>query len=350
MKRVLVPCLLAAGLVAAGVAYAGRTSSPVPAPDALKVAHANQTVSLPGLVSDRSRTTDLTLVNLAGSAATCTVSLAGADGIASAGTFSLKPRSQRDLADVFSQVGAAGIREAEAAVRCDRPFYAYARITDGATGRVAVATPVDADAAALSKRGNAGPRVCGTGIICFESKGVVHKPTPAKPVKRLAFGVPVGTWGRVRMSLDVAVGPWYAPDPDGKHLIYWFVLNRNVDMLGMLYFRGPDSYTALARYGIHLTHPEKIKMVKGFRATPGHTYHCENDLDMVAGTITITVTDKGTGEVTVLRGDANVPSLTTRQGDKFIIDMAFPEGKVPDEVPGFGWTYSNVQIQAYSLQ
>ena len=71
---------------------------------------------------------------------------------------------------------------------------------------------------------------------------------------------------------------------------------------------------------------------------------------MVAGTITITVTDKGTGEVTVLRGDANVPSLTTRQGDKFIIDMAFPEGKVPDEVPGFGWTYANVQIQAYNLQ
>ena len=271
MKRVLVvPCLLAAGLVAAGVAYAGRTSSPVPVPDALKVARAHQTVSLPGLVSGGSRTTDLTLVNLAGSAATCTVSLAGADGTASAGTFSVKPRSQRDLADVFSQVGAIGVREAEAAVRCDRPFYAYARITDGATGRVAVATPIDAEAAALSKRGNAGPRVCGTGIICFESKGVVHKPTPAKPVKRLAFGVPVGTWGRVRMSLDVSVGPWYVPDPDGKHLIYWFVLKRNVDMLGMLYFRGPDSYTALARYGIHLTHPEKIKMVKGFRAAGPH--------------------------------------------------------------------------------
>jgi hypothetical protein len=348
MKRVLVPCLLVAGLVTAGALCAGRTS-PGSAPDSLKTARANQTVSLPGLLSDRSRTTDLTLVNLAGSAATCTVSLAGADGMASTETFSVRPRSQRDLADVFSQVGATGIREAEAAVRCDRPFYAYARITDGATGRVTMATPLDG-AAALAKRGNAGARVCGTGIICFDAKGVVHKPTPAKPVKRLAFGVPVGTWSRVRMSLDVAVGPWYAPDPDGKHLIYWFVLNRNVDMLGMLYFRGPDSYTALARYGIHLTHPEKIKMVKGFRATPGHTYHCENDLDMAAGTITITVTDKGTGEVTELRGAANVPSLTTRQGDKFIIDMAFPEGKVPDEVPGFGWTYSNVQIQAYSLQ
>ncbi|MEA2605174.1 MAG: hypothetical protein QOF89_6166 [Acidobacteriota bacterium] len=350
MKRALVPCLLVAGLVAAGAAYGGRTS-PAPAPDSLKVARAHQTVSLPGLLSDRSRTTDLTLVNLAGSAATCTVRLMGTDGtaVAEASTFSLKPRSQRDLADVFSQVGAAGVREAAAAVSCDQPFYAYARITDGATGRVAVATPVDAGAAALSKRGNAGPRVCGTGY-CFESKGVVHKPTPAQPVKRLAYGVPAGTWGRVTMSLDVTVGPWYAPDPDGKHLIYWFVVNRNVDMLGMLYFRGPDSSTALARYGIHLTHPQKIKLVKGFKAIPGHTYHCENDLDMAGGTFTITITDKGTGEVTTLKGAPNVTSLTTRQGDKLFIDMAFPEGKVPDEVPGFGWTYANVQIQTYALQ
>ncbi len=336
MKRALVPCLLAAGLVAAGALYAGRTS---PAPDSLHVARAHQTVSLPGLLSDRSRTTDLTLVNLGKSATTCTVSLAG-----TAETFVVKPRSQRALADVFSQVGATGLRAAEAAVSCDQPFYAYARITDEATGRVTVATPVESVA---EKRGNAGPRPCGTGIICFETKGVVHEPTPAKPVKRLAYGVPVGTWSRVKMELDVTVGPWYAPDPDGKHLIYWFVLNKNFDMLGMLYFRGPDSYTALARYGIHLTHPEKIKMVKGFKAVPGHTYHCENDLDMAGGTLTITVTDKGTGEVTVLKDAANVPSLTTRQGDKFIIDMAFPEGKVPDEVPGFGWKYANVLIQAY---
>ena len=334
MKRVLVPCLFAAGLVAAWSLQAD---------DSLQITRAHQTVSLPGLLSDRSRTTDLTLVNLGKSVATCTVRLAG-----TADTFAVKPRSQRDLADVFSQVGATGVRTSEvaeeAAVSCDQPFYAYARTTDGATGRVTVTAPVEA------KRGNAGPRPCGTGILCFETKGVVHEPTAAKPVKRLAYGVPVGTWNRIRMSLDVTVGPWYAPDPDGKHLIYWFVLNKNFDMLGMLYFRGPDSYTTLARYGIHLTHPEKIKMVKGFKAVPGHTYRCENDLDMAAGTITITVTDKGTGEVTVLKGTANVPSLTTRQGDKFLIDMAFPEGKVPDEVPGFGWKYANVQIQAYQQQ
>ena len=35
------------------------------------------------------------------------------------------------------------------------------------------------------------------------------------------------------------MGQWYAPDPQGKVLIYWFVIDKNLDMPGMLYFRGP---------------------------------------------------------------------------------------------------------------
>jgi hypothetical protein len=167
------------------------------------------------------------------------------------------------------------------------------------------------------------------------------------PVKRVSFPVPVGTYGRVKMSLDVTVGPWYKTDPDAKHLIYWFVLNKNVDMIGMLYFRGPEAYTALSRYGIGLTHPKKIKLVKPFKAVPGRTYHCENDLDMVAGTINITVTDTTSGAVVKLSGKANVRQLTTKANDKLVVDMAFPEGKTPDEVPSYNWTYKDVHVEAY---
>src|SRR5436305_300048 len=352
MNRVLVSCLLVAGIsgsVAGGAAYAGRTS-PMSMPDRLTAGRANQTVSLPGLVSDASRTTDLNLVNLADAAATCTVSLVDADGtaIGQAATVALKPRSQRSLADVFSRLGASGVSEAQAAVSCSREFYAWAVIPDRATGRASVVKPVAMAVEDKRGGGNSDGKPCGTGIICFERKGVVHKPTPENPVQRLAFTVPPGTYTRVKMGIDVTVGPWFTGQPDGKHLIYWFVLNKNFDMLGMLYFRGPDSYTALARYGIHLIHPDKIKLVKPFQAVPGHTYHCENDLDMAGGTITITVTDKATGQVTKLLGVPNVQLLTTKAKDKFLIDMAFPEDVVPDEVPAYGWTFANVQIQAYT--
>jgi hypothetical protein len=301
-----------------------------------------RTLTLEGLVSDGARTTGLALANLGGSAARCTVSLTAADGtaIGELSTVGLAPRSHRYLDDVFA--GLQGVTEAQAAVTCDQPFYAFAVIPDRTTGGVTVVDPTP-----LSKKAGATPCAAGSKALCFDLKGIVHQPTAATPVKRVAFPVPPGTYSRVKLSLDVTVGPWHAPDPDGKHLVYWFVLNRNFDMLGMLYFRGPAAYTALSRYGIGLTHPKKIKLVKPFKAVPGRTYRCENDLDMAAGVINITVTDKSTGEVVRLRGAANVGQLTAKAGDRFIVDMAFPENKVPDEVPAFGWTFRDVHIEAY---
>jgi hypothetical protein len=207
---------------------------------------------------------------------------------------------------------------------------------------VAVVDPI-----ALLEADAIAPCTTGSRVVCFDAKGIVHQPTPAVPVKRVAFPVPANTYSRIKMSLDVTVGPWYKSDPDAKHLVYWFVLNKNLDMIGMLYFRGPNAYTALSRYGIGLTHPKKIKLVKPFKATPGRTYRCENDLDMASGKITITVTDTTSGEKVVLSGRANVSQLTTKANDKLIVDMAFPEGKTPDEVPSYNWTYKDVHVEAY---
>jgi hypothetical protein len=331
MKRFAGLCLLLAGV--ATTAYAATPSVSPAAPGA--------TLVLEGLVSSGARTTGLALANLDASAAQCTVSLTSAEGalLGQAAAVALAPRSHRYLDDVFAGFGE--LAGARAAVSCDRPFYAFGVIADQATGEVAVVDPTPS-AVKISQ----GPCSPGSRSVCFDAPGVVHEPTEALPVKRVAFAVPAGVYGRVKMSLDLTVGPWYAPEPDGKHLVYWFVLNRNFDMLGMLYFRGPNAYTALARYGIGLTHPQKIKLVKPFKAIPGHTYHCENDLDMTAGVINITVTDKGTGEVVRLRGVANVKQLTVKSGDRFIIDMGFPENVNPDEVPSYDSIYRDIHIEA----
>jgi len=38
--------------------------------------------------------------------------------------------------------------------------------------------------------------------------------------------------------------------------------------------------------------------------------------------------------------------VTLKAGDNFLVDMAFAEGVVPDEVPSFnGWVYSNVRVE-----
>jgi hypothetical protein len=168
------------------------------------------------------------------------------------------------------------------------------------------------------------------------------------------FPAPPGVATRLRMSLDVTVGPWYAPDPAGKTLIYWFVINRNFDMAGLLYFRGPDpahpaleQSQAIVRHGIELTHPQKLKIVQPFTAIIGHTYHCDNDYDMGRGVYTVTITDTTTGQLAVqLVGAPNVHSWTLKASDNFLIDMGFT-GDNPDEVPTDGWTYSNVHLEVY---
>ena len=336
MKRFISLSLLVTGLVAAGT---GISSHAGPVSEVADLAP-GRTLILEGLVSGGPRTSGLAIANLAGSAAKCSVSLTDADGkVLGEVTVRLAPRSDRYVGDLFAGLS---IAEGRAEVSCDQSFYAFAVIPDRETGAVAVVDPI-----ALLEAGAVTPCTAGSRVACFDAKGIVHQPTPAVPVKRVAFPVPAGTYGRVKMSLDVTVGPWYKPDPDAKHLIYWFVLNKNVDMIGMLYFRGPDAYTALSRYGMGLTHPQKIKLVKPFKAIPGRTYRCENDLDMTSGKITITVTDTISGEVVKLSGRANVSQFTAKVADRFIIDMAFPENKVPDEVPAYGWTFKDIHVEAY---
>ena len=336
------------------VRLGGGNSVDLPVIASSDVIKANGKLSLQGLVSTSTVTTDLALVNLGKAAAQCTVSLVRADGTAlgASATLSLKSLSHRYFGNAFAGlVDANGISDARAQVSCTQDFYAYALLADSATGNVAVIWPAASGESTLSLPGAPPPSSggCGsTGVVCLDASGVVHQPTPANPVGRVTFAIPAATYKRFKLSLDVTVGPWYAADPDGKHLIYWFVIDKNFDMPGLLYFRGPNSYTALVRHGMGLTHPQKLKIVGPFQATPGRTYHVENDYDMGNRLYKITITDKGSGEVrVVLNGQPNVPQFTTKAGQRFIIDMGFKENAVPDEVPSYNWVYQNIHIEAY---
>jgi hypothetical protein len=322
------------------------------------VTKANGTLSIQGLVSDSVRTADLGIVNLSSSAAQCFVALVRSDGstVGPSATLSLPALSHRYFANVFAGlVDAGGLSAARAQVSCTQDFYAYGVMENSATGDIALAQPAASGDSTLGTQGSTPPPGggggCGsTGVVCFDASGVVHQPEPSNPVGRVTFAFPQGIYTRFKMSLDVTVGPWYAPDPQGKVLIYWFVIDKNLDMPGTLFFRGPGpgGYNALARHGIGLTTPQKAKVVKHFQAEVGRTYHVENDYDMGRGVFTATVTDKGTGQVgVVLTGNTNVHLYASRPGQHFIIDMGFKENNVPDEVPCFGWLYQNLHIEAY---
>ena len=328
-----------------GLGAQGALGVQIPVVTSDNLTPANQSLTLQGLIAAGTRTTDLTIVNLGRQATECRASLFRADGstILANSEVKLKPLSHRYFVNIFNGL-AAGVTEARATVTCDKDFYAYALLQDTATGEIAVVEPSGSGASTLTVPG-ADPE-CPAGAFCFDAKGLVHQPTKAVPVKRMTFNAPVGTFTRLRLSLEVTVGNFYPQDPDGKHLIYWFVINKNFDMPGMLFFRGPGAYTALARHGIGLTHPQKLKVERPFQAITGRTYRVENDYDMGRGTLTITVTDVESGDVkALLTGTPNVNKVTLTATDKFLVDMGFPEGKVPDEVPSYGWAYRNIHLE-----
>lgn len=303
-------------------------------------------LSLQGLAGSATRSTSVVLVNLGKLSGQCTVTLLNASGgvVGTPSNLNLKPLSQLAVVNAFNGLGA--LADARAHVTCTRDFFAYALMTDSSTGEVAVVEPSGNGESTLTRPGE--EAACPINASCYSST-LLFRPTPANPVGHVIFPSPGNkVVKRLRLSLDVTVGEWYPADPDGKHLIYWFVINKNVDMPGMLYFRGNEAYTAFARWGIGLKHEQKKKHVEPFQAIPGHTYHVVNDFDMGAGQYTITISDVGTGQVVLTMVDVpNVAQVTLKSTDRFLIDMGFKEGVTPDEVPSFnGWVYTNIRMEA----
>jgi hypothetical protein len=334
----------------AGKGAAGALGVALPVISDANRTKANAAVVLQGLQASATRTTWLFLVNLGGFDATCGVALVKSDGTPTtpaSRSVAMEPLSLLRVADLFSTAdAAAGVSEARVAVSCNREFYAFALLGDAASGELAVVEPSASGESALTVPGGEPP--CPTGATCLSAKGVVLSPTPGQPEARVSFTPPVGAASRLRLSVDVTVGPWYPADPDGKHLVYWFVINKNRDMLGMLYFRGPTAYSALARHGVGLSHSQKPKIVTPFQGVPGRTYRVVNDYDMGRGVLTITVTDLLTGDVmATLTGTPNVSKVTFKATDRLLVDMGFEEGVTPDEVPSYGWTYSDVRVEVY---
>jgi len=312
-----------------------------------------RTLALDHLLASTASAANLALVNLAQTDNLCTLSLATGDGAEMATTsLTLRGLENRAFVNVFERLideGSTFEVPARASFSCAQDFYAYALVTDLVTGRIEAVTPQEANADQAVQKPATVP-TCPAGATCFDQTGLVFVPAPLPgvPVGRVTFPAPAGVAKRFRLSLDVTVADWYKQDPAGKNLIYWFVINKNIDMPGLLYFLGPNKNQAFARHGMGLTHPQKIKIIKPFAAQVGQTYHVVNDYDMAAQTYTITVTNVATGEVKVtITGRPNVTSYTIKPGSNFLVDMGFFPNKVPSEVPSYKWKYANVHVEAY---
>ncbi|HEV7784998.1 MAG TPA: hypothetical protein VGQ28_06645 [Thermoanaerobaculia bacterium] len=355
MSRTVLYCLINCLLITvlcAGASFAATSGViSLPVITAENMFRGGQTLSLDGLRAVQSTSTDLAFVNLSQTANRCTLALSTSDGAAFAPkmVLTLGPLESRPFANVFEgRSDAVHSTDVHASVSCEQDFYAYALLNDGAGRRLDVISPVQEVNTPLAAADTV--PVCPDHAQCFDAPGIVHipEPPPGSPWGRVSFPAPPGISKRLRLTMDVTVADWYKPEPDGKHLIYWFVISKNIDMPGLLYFLGPNKNEAFARHGIGLKHPQKIKIRKPFVAEIGHTYHIDNDYDMAGHHYTITITDVATGAVkVVLSSRPNVSLYTIKKNNNFLVDMGFFPDKVPTEVPSYGFKYANVHVEAY---
>jgi len=303
---------------------------------------AGQTLALQGLLSGSGRTTSLTLVNVAQQAAQCTGSLTRADGtaIGSPTSLTLKPLSQLYIADLFS---GGAVSEVGAAISCNHEFFAFALVADAATGELTYIGPAGSGESLLRLPGEA--LGCPVTATCFDAKGIVHQPTADLPVKRVIFSPAAGTYSKLRMTMDVTVGPWWPQNPAALHMMFWLVKDRNFNMFGYLALRGPDTNQALLRHGIGVTHPNKFKIAAPFTPVLGKTYHFDYTYDTSAGVVDLGIFD-GSTVVEHLIGQPNVSSFSFNGAEKILVDMGFT-GTDPDEGPTIGWTYRDLHVELY---
>jgi len=353
MFRTVLTCLLITALCGGSLSAAGTAAVvDLPVVTADNMFQGGQTLSLDGLHAVQSAETDLEFVNLSAMANRCTLGLFTSDGaeLAPKLVLTLKPLESRPFANIFEGRADLANRslDVHASVSCQHAFYSYALLNDGAGHRLDVIHPVQEVSSPLAAADTV-PE-CPAHATCFDAPGIVHipEPPPGSPWGRVTFPAPPGVAKRFRLTMDVTVADWYPPEPDGKHLIYWFVISKNIDMPGLLYFLGPNANQAFARHGIGLKHPQKLKIRKPFVAEIGHTYHIDNDYDMAGRHYTITITDTATGQVkVVLSGRPNVSQYTIKVRNNFLVDMGFFPDKVPTEVPSYHWKYANVHVETY---
>lgn len=317
----------------------GRLGVPLPVITSDNLAAAGQTLTLQGLNAGAGRNVDITLVNVSQLASQCTVTLTKADGtLIGAPVVPLKPLSSRTFPNVFTDPQ----NETRGTVTCTREFYAFAVLTDAATGEISTIFPSGSGESLLRVPGE-GP-ACSPGAACFDVKGVVHAPTTtANAVKRVTFKPVPGTYTKIRLTMDVTVGNWSTVDPTAIHMLFWLVKDRNFNMFGFASLRGPGGDQAVLRHGIGLTHPQKFRIIQPFTAQTGKTYHLDYIYDTKTSFLELAISENGQ-VLQRLTGVPNVSSFSFNANENIVIDMGFP-GTNPEEAPSFGWVYRDLHVE-----
>jgi hypothetical protein len=352
-------CLAAVPCAQAGAAFIshpgatprtiGSNGSDFELPDISAASRAQEydTLVVQGLGGEGS--TDLVVMNLGATAATCSAKLVRADGELAVRPveISIEPKSDLRVTDFLRNF--PDLSGARAEVSCSNEFYVYAQHSDPATGRVLI-TGADEPSGELSSVFSAvtinPDRLCSTASMVCQAPGTVFIPSKAKTALFLGMKPPVDTYKILRASLDVQVFDFNPINKGGAHGIFWVVINNNKSLVGSTFLRGGGKNNFTLRHGVC---PGRVclktKVEKSLPPlVPGTIFSFEYEYNTNTKTANLKVSQNGQ-PVGQIQDKAEVNNLFIYPGDTVLVGLSNPDPKSRVEPPSLGWVYSNVRVE-----
>lgn len=309
----------------------------------------DQVLVIQGLERAGSRSTALVVMNLGQTGASCAVSLIRVDGSDAIEpmTVALLPYARFTFTDIFKHLsGVTG--EVRAEVTCSSDFYAYAQTVDRETGETTVtgpSQPVDTLEAAFDKAFKAAA-LCSSGRTVCNREGLVHTSTRKTPTLALSMSPPAGTYRSMKAHVEVVVNGWNEINPRGAHGVMYLAINKNYNLLGSIFLRGPSSNRVTLRHGFCRTAACKTKVEEPLNTEEGTRYVFDYEYNPGRGTTNLRVMHKGQ-LVAQIQDKPNVKHFTIKKRDEVVIGLSNPSVNLRPEPASINWRYSNLRVEFF---
>jgi hypothetical protein len=293
---------------------------------------------------------DLSVVNLGKTSASCAIKLQRSNGTEiTAANITVQALSLRRFGDALA--GQTSISDARAVVECNRDFFAFATLTDLGNGRISFAVPSASGASSLTAPGsnpnpNPNPDPSGNALV-YEIPGTVLVPSRSREVREEHIPVQRAlSLKRMIIEMDFTVGPWASREPDGPHAVLWLYRGRYAsNTIANVNIHGPRKNKIRMNQNVDLIgRAERITQQGGVYET-GKTYRFFYNYNAEGGVIRVRVTEgnRVVNDITWNEGMTASRRTLTIPGTGFNVVFGH-RGNLHYEVPSYGWTYSNFRV------
>jgi len=293
--------------------------------------------------------TDFGLMNLATTAAHCTVTGLRANGsrIAEPVGLTLPPKSNNDFAGALPKLGETSIKDARLDVTCDQTFATYALVYRSGGPETVIAEPgarMDSDLTPPP------PPPPTDGVVTFNLPGQFANGTTFA-----SFALPLkdGTqYGHAHVEFDLYLDHWHQAFPFNPmfHTVASFrrTANKRADrvLFWGLIFKGSGDFRTILDMGIPPGGgSEGTTLKSGKGPWKEHaSYHLVLDYDAEAGVI-VFAAYQGGNPVQRMTGPLNNTDISNQPGKDVEIDFSSEGIGDGAYFPTLGWKYSNLTVQ-----